>query len=87
MKKYKRPSWDEYFFNIMDAVALRATCSRGSRVVYSKIITCGAEHVGLVATHSYWPVGVSLASMKYTGEIEEKHVRACMRTRIFIMPR
>jgi dCMP deaminase len=25
----KRPSWDEYFFEIMDAVAKRATCDRG----------------------------------------------------------
>lgn len=34
MKKKKkvghvRPSWDEYFFKVMEAVAKRATCSRG----------------------------------------------------------
>jgi len=28
-KTHKRPSWDEYFFLILDAVALRATCDRG----------------------------------------------------------
>jgi dCMP deaminase len=28
-KQYKRPSWDEYFLGIMDAVAKRATCDRG----------------------------------------------------------
>ena len=27
--KNKRPSWDEYFIGIMDAVAQRATCDRG----------------------------------------------------------
>ncbi len=26
---YKRPSWDEYFFEIMAAIARRATCDRG----------------------------------------------------------
>lgn len=28
-KLQKRPSWDEYFIGIMDAVAKRATCDRG----------------------------------------------------------
>ena len=28
-KKHKRPSWDEYFSNLVDAVATRATCDRG----------------------------------------------------------
>jgi len=28
-KKYKRPSWDEYFLEVMNAVAKRATCDRG----------------------------------------------------------
>jgi dCMP deaminase len=27
--KYVRPSWDEYFINIMHAVATRGTCDRG----------------------------------------------------------
>lgn len=26
---YNRPSWDEYFMEVMDAVAKRATCDRG----------------------------------------------------------
>ncbi len=26
---HKRPSWDEYFIEVMDAVAKRATCDRG----------------------------------------------------------
>ena len=29
MEKYKRPSWDEYFMEIADTVAKRATCDRG----------------------------------------------------------
>ncbi len=28
-KKYKRPTWDEYFMEIADTVAKRATCDRG----------------------------------------------------------
>lgn len=28
-KKYKRPSWDKYFMQIMDATSKRATCNRG----------------------------------------------------------
>lgn len=27
--EHKRPDWDEYFFEIMDAVSKRATCDRG----------------------------------------------------------
>jgi dCMP deaminase len=26
---YKRPSWDEYFIEVMDAISKRATCGRG----------------------------------------------------------
>ena len=29
IKKYKRPSWDEYFIEIMHAVSTRGTCDRG----------------------------------------------------------
>jgi dCMP deaminase len=29
MEKYHRPSWDEYFMEIADTVAKRATCDRG----------------------------------------------------------
>ena len=28
-EKYKRPTWDEYFIEVMDAVSKRATCGRG----------------------------------------------------------
>ncbi|MFA5992888.1 MAG: cytidine/deoxycytidylate deaminase family protein [Candidatus Pacearchaeota archaeon] len=27
--KYQRPSWDEYFLEVMNAIAKRATCDRG----------------------------------------------------------
>jgi dCMP deaminase len=27
--KYKRPSWDDYFLSVADAIALRGTCNRG----------------------------------------------------------
>ena len=43
--KYVRPTWDEYFFEVMHAVAKRATCDRGrSGCVIAKnnhIITTG----------------------------------------------
>ena len=29
MKENKRPSWDEYFMGIMEAISKRATCDRG----------------------------------------------------------
>ena len=32
-KKYIRPSWDEYFMKIKDAVSGRATCNRGRTAV------------------------------------------------------
>lgn len=28
-EKYKRPSWDDYFMEVMEAVSKRATCDRG----------------------------------------------------------
>lgn len=28
-QKYQRPSWDEYFIEVMEAVSKRATCDRG----------------------------------------------------------
>ncbi|MDA3855266.1 MAG: cytidine/deoxycytidylate deaminase family protein [Candidatus Woesearchaeota archaeon] len=28
-EKYQRPSWDDYFMEVMEAVAKRATCDRG----------------------------------------------------------
>jgi len=29
MKKYKRPSWDQYFIEAMEAISKRSTCDRG----------------------------------------------------------
>ncbi len=29
MERFKRPSWDEYFLNLCEAVSKRATCDRG----------------------------------------------------------
>ena len=29
MEVYKRPSWDDYFIEVMDSISKRATCGRG----------------------------------------------------------
>jgi len=43
--KNKRPNWDEYFLNVMDEVAKRATCDRGKSaaiiVKNKRILTTG----------------------------------------------
>lgn len=45
IKKHKRPSWDEYFFKIVDCVGSRATCEKdGSGCVVTfdnRIISTG----------------------------------------------
>jgi dCMP deaminase len=45
MSDNKRPSWDEYFFEIMETVAKRATCDRGKSgcviVKDNQILTTG----------------------------------------------
>jgi len=41
MSEYKRPSWDEYFMEIMESVSKRATCDRGRSgcvIVRDKVI-------------------------------------------------
>ena len=45
MNNYERPSWDEYFFDVVDSISKRATCDRGRSgcvIVYkNQILTTG----------------------------------------------
>lgn len=50
----KRPSWDEYFLNIMDEVSKRATCDRGR----SGCVVVKDKHI-LVTGYVGSPIGIS----------------------------
>lgn len=81
MKKYKRPSWDEYFFNIMDVVALRATCSRGRSgcVITKDNYIMATGYVGAPAGHISCDDGGHILKRTqdtHTGEIEEHCIRS-----------
>lgn len=53
MPQYKRPSWDEYFMEVCDAIARRATCDRGrSGAVIAK------DHQLLVTGYVGSPAGL-----------------------------
>lgn len=77
--KYIRPTWNEYFFDVMHAIARRATCSRGrSGCVIAKnkhIITTG--YVGApIGLKSCDEVGHLIQEvLKDDGEIEEHCIR------------
>ena len=55
MPKYVRPTWDEYFMGIVDAVAKRATCDRGRTAVVivkdKRIISTGYVGSPMGAPH------------------------------------
>lgn len=77
---HKRPSWDEYFIEIMDAVATRATCDRGrSGCVIARdkrIVATG--YVGAPAGVLHCDeVGHEMATVVSDDGIESKH---CVRT-------
>jgi len=48
---YKRPTWDEYFMEVMDAVSKRATCDRGRSgcVIAKDNVTLSTGYVGAPA--------------------------------------
>lgn len=52
-EKYQRPSWDEYFLGIMNAVSKRATCDRGR----SGCVITKDKHI-LVTGYVGSPIGV-----------------------------
>lgn len=76
----KRPNWDEYFLNIVDVVATRATCDRGKSgcviVKDNRILS-----TGYVGAPSGLPecdeVGHLLREVKYEDDTLRQH---CVRT-------
>jgi len=77
---YQRPSWDEYFMGIVEAVSKRATCDRGrTAVVFVKdkiILTTG--YVGSPAgTPHCDDVGHEMKSVTHGDGTTSQH---CMRT-------
>ncbi|MDR2007831.1 MAG: cytidine/deoxycytidylate deaminase family protein [Alphaproteobacteria bacterium] len=74
-----RPTWDEYFLNILDAVALRASCDRGKSgcviTMDNRILSTG--YVGAPAgLPSCDEVGHLLREVKYEyGEVKQHCVR------------
>ena len=78
--KYKRPTWDEYFFEIMHTVSKRATCGRGRCgaviVRNNQILTTG--YVGSPPRLPHCDdVGHLIHKVKYPDGTEKEH---CVRT-------
>ena len=80
LARYKRPSWDEYFFEIMHTVAKRATCNRGrcgAVIVKNKNILA----TGYVGSPPGLPhcddVGHLMTKTKHPDGVERDH---CVRT-------
>jgi len=80
MTKHKRPSWDEYFMDIMDAVSERATCDRGrsaSVIVKNKRILATGYVGSPIGVEHCDEVGHELHEVLNTDGTTSKH---CIRT-------
>ncbi len=80
MKKYHRPSWDEYFLQIAELVGTRGTCDRGRSgcvIVRDKRILC----TGYVGSPSGLPhcdeVGHEIRTVIHEDGTKSQH---CLRT-------
>ena len=79
-ENYKRPSWDEYFMNIVKMIGLRGTCDRGrSGCVITRdkrIISTGyvGSPVGLKHCDE---IGHEMNTVMYADNHESRH---CIRT-------
>ena len=74
--KHKRPSWDEYFLGIVEAVGARATCDRGGSgcvlVMDNRIISTG--YIGSLSGLPHCnDVGHQLKSNQCTRVIHAEH--------------
>ena len=76
---YVRPSWDEYFMEIMNSIAKRATCDRGRSgcvITHNKRIVATGYVGSPAGTKHCDEVGHEMISMHNNG-VESKH---CIRT-------
>ena len=80
MSDYKRPSWDDYFLEVADAIAKRATCDRGrSGCVIAKnkqILATGYVGAPMGLPHCD-EVGHMMKKMVHEDGTESQH---CVRT-------
>jgi len=77
---HQRPSWDEYFMEIMDAVAKRATCDRGRSgcvIAHDKRIVATGYVGSSAGTKHCDEVGHEMATVMNDDGTESKH---CIRT-------
>ena len=80
MEKYKRPSWDEYFMEVVDAVAKRGTCDRGRGgcVLVRDNVILATGYVGAPKGSPHCDdVGHLMKEVKHEDGTISKH---CMRT-------
>lgn len=80
MNKYKRPNWDEYFMEIMEAISKRATCDRGRSgcVIARDNVLLSSGYVGAPKGSSHCDdVGHLMKEVKNEDGTSSKH---CMRT-------
>lgn len=71
VKKHSRPSWDEYFLNVVDAVGLRATCDQGGS-------GCVIANDNRIVATGYTG---SLSGLPHCNEAgHHMHANQCMRT-------
>lgn len=80
VKKYKRPSWDEYFIDIMHAVGERGTCDRGrvGSVIVKEKRLISAGYVGAPAKcKSCDEIGHEMHTVTQEDGTQSRH---CIRT-------
>ena len=77
---YKRPTWDEYFMGLVDAVAMRATCDRGRAgcVIAKDKQVLATGYVGsAIGMEHCDDVGHMIKTLKHEDGTETQH---CLRT-------
>lgn len=78
--KYKRPSWDEYFIEIMHAVGMRGTCDRGrvgSVIVKNKRLIATGYVGAPVKCKSCDEIGHEMDTVTHEDGVSSRH---CVRT-------
>lgn len=79
-KKYRRPSWDEYFLNLVPVVGSRGTCDRGRSgcVIVKERRILATGYVGSpIGTEHCDEIGHEMHTVKHESGEETRH---CIRT-------